>query len=190
MVKKSWEHEDIMKLKQGNPGMWKRFIDENNGMTYSLASSFSANDEEKKDLCMEIFSRAFENISSFREESKLTTWFYRLAYNHLLNFARGRKDTILSASDMEGDLENIACEDQSEPCEILDLQKRQDILKTALEKLPVRYKSALVLYYYEDRDYREIAEIMDIPLGTAKTILYRAKEQLRIELNPLLKEII
>jgi RNA polymerase sigma-70 factor, ECF subfamily len=188
MNSKSWDKMDVKLLRENDPSVWKRFITEHHTLVYSLASSFTQNEEERKDLCMEIFSKVFQSISGFKQESKLSTWFYRIAYNHLINFSKKAKNNCVSITDMLDDYEDDLASDDCNPLEDIDLERSQALLKSSIDSLPMKYRTAIVLYYYEDKDYKQVAEIMQMPLGTVKTILFRAKQMMRTQLQPLLLE--
>ena len=188
MDRRSWDKRDIELLKASNPTTWKRFINEHHALVYSLSSSFTNNEEEKKDLCMEIFSKFFQGISGFKQESKLSTYFYRIAYNHLINFSKKAKGNCISITDMQDDYEDSLATDDCNPMEEIDLERSHALLKTSIDSLPMKYRTAIILFYYEDKDYKQVADIMQMPLGTIKTILFRAKQMMRTQLQPLLLE--
>jgi RNA polymerase sigma-70 factor (ECF subfamily) len=129
------------------------------------------------DLAQEVFLRAFRGLPGFERRARFSTWLYRIAYNVFLNFrARTRVAVPLPAG----------FEDQtpapSERADASGSDLRKD-LRAAIETLPDRYRTVVTLFYLEDISYPEIAEVLDLPLGTVKTHLHRAKRMLRSQLQ-------
>jgi RNA polymerase sigma-70 factor (ECF subfamily) len=125
------------------------------------------------DLAQEVFLRAFRGLVGFQGRAAFGTWIYRIAYNVYLNHRSRTKR--LHALPEDYDVRAAAPEDAlSAPRADL----RRD-LEGAIEGLPERYRAVVVLYYLHEVSYPEIAEILDLPLGTVKTHLHRAKRMLR-----------
>lgn len=125
------------------------------------------------DLAQEVFLRAYRGLVGFEGRSRFSTWLYRIAYNVFLNHrTRTREhgslpdDYEIHVSAPEGDLSP----------QRYDL--RRDLAE-AITRLPDRYRAVVTLYYLQDVSYPEIAEVLDLPLGTVKTHLHRAKKLLR-----------
>jgi RNA polymerase sigma-70 factor, ECF subfamily len=129
------------------------------------------------DLAQEVFLRAYRGLWGFEGRSSFGTWLYRISYNAYLNHStRVRKWSSLPTA---YDAETAAPDDALSPPRA-DL--RRD-LEAAVATLPQRYRGVVVLYYLQDLSYPEIAEILDVPLGTVKTHLHRAKRLLRSRLH-------
>ena len=129
------------------------------------------------DLAQEVFLRAYRGLWGFEGRSSFGTWLYRISYNAYLNHStRVRKWSSLPTA---YDAETAAPDDALSPPRA-DL--RRD-LEAAVATLPQRYRGVVVLYYLQDLSYPEIAEILDVPLGTVKTHLHRAKRLLRAKLH-------
>lgn len=128
------------------------------------------------DLAQEVFLRAYRGMVGFEGRASFGTWLYRIAYNVYLNHrARVRDWGVLPA---DYDRRAAAPEDVHSP-------PRSDLrrdLESAIASLPERYRAVVVLYYLQDVSYPEISEILDLPLGTVKTHLHRAKRMLRAQL--------
>lgn len=139
------------------------------GLLMRLASDRNLAD----DLAQEVFLRAYRGLCGFEGRARFSTWLYRIAYNVYLNHrARVREHAALP----EGFESGTAAPESSMSASRADL--RRD-LESAITTLPERYRAVVMLYYLEDVSYPEIAEILDIPLGTVKTHLHRAKRLLR-----------
>ncbi|MCB9568464.1 MAG: sigma-70 family RNA polymerase sigma factor [Myxococcales bacterium] len=125
------------------------------------------------DLAQEAFLRAYRGLAGFEGRARFSTWVYRIAYNVYLNH---RARTRVHAALPEG------FENGTPAPESAMSQSRSDLrrdLEAAIGALPERYRAVIMLYYLEDVSYPEIAEILDLPIGTVKTHLHRAKRMLR-----------
>lgn len=129
------------------------------------------------DLAQEVFLRAYRGLCGFEGRARFSTWLYRIAYNVYLNHrARVRELAALPENFEAGAMapETAMSANRS------DMRKDLD---AAIGALPERYRAVVMLYYLEDVSYPEIAEILELPLGTVKTHLHRAKRMLRDNLD-------
>lgn len=125
------------------------------------------------DLAQEVFLRAFRGLVGFQGRSAFGTWIYRIAYNVYLNHRTRTRRHLALPEDYDA---HAAAPEDAMSAPRADL--RRD-LEGAIEALPERYRAVVVLYYLHEVSYPEIAEILDLPLGTVKTHLHRAKRMLR-----------
>lgn len=125
------------------------------------------------DLTQETLLRAFRAFDRFEGRSRFSTWIYRIAYNVYLNHKTRSKVLHALPEDYEGMLAAPELPSGMRRCDM-----RKDVA-WAVSGLDDRYRSVIVLYYFEDNSYPEIAEALDIPVGTVKTHLHRAKNLLR-----------
>ena len=125
------------------------------------------------DLAQDVFLRAYRGLHAFEGRAKVSTWLYRISYNVYLNH-RARTRELNGLPDTWEDVEAQARPNRPELRKDLDL---------AIAGLPERYRAVIVLYYLEDVSYPEIAEVLNLPLGTVKTHLHRAKRLLREQLE-------
>lgn len=129
------------------------------------------------DLAQEVFLRAYRGLCGFEGRARFSTWLYRIAYNVYLNH-RARVRELAALPD---NFESGAPAPESSMCAArADLRRDLD---AAIATLPERYRAVVMLYYLEDVSYPEIAEILELPLGTVKTHLHRAKRMLRDQLD-------
>lgn len=137
---------------------------------------------DDEDLTQEVFLRAYQALPNFRGDSKFSTWIYKIARNLCLSELRKR--------DRRG--EHLSLEEEGEEKVHWLLREAQDGLEREIERqdvsrkvrdligrLPAHYRTALTLYHLNQVGYEEIAEIMDVPLGTVKTYLHRGRMRLR-----------
>jgi RNA polymerase sigma factor (sigma-70 family) len=135
-----------------------------------------------EDLLQEIFLKAFDNISSFNPDYAFSTWLYRITTNHSIDFLRKKKLKTFSIHEpiktKDGDM-SIELEDEGRSTDDLIIRKqRSQILREALDSLPVKYSEIIKMRHVEELSYQEIADILDLPLGTVKAHIFRARELL------------
>lgn len=149
-------------------------------------SSFSREDAE--DVLQEVFISVYKNLNEFDDSLKFSSWIYRIAHNKTVSAWRKIKVRPRSVStDIEDDLFNFIASDE----DILgDIEKKHTAkeLRTSLDKLDEKYKEVLVLKFLEDKDYKEISDILKKPMGTVATLISRAKAKLKIEIIKNQKE--
>jgi RNA polymerase sigma-70 factor (ECF subfamily) len=147
---------------------------------FNVVKGFVRFEEEARDLTQEVFVKAYENIEKFRGDSKFSSWLYRIAYNHSMNWSERKAGRETQLDDA---LAEAIPEEQSAADEQFDRALVLARIKEIIEDLPVKYKVVLQLYYFGDKSYQEIADTLGLPINTVKIQLLRAKEQVRKKLD-------
>ncbi|MFA5927179.1 MAG: RNA polymerase sigma factor [Patescibacteria group bacterium] len=144
-------------------------------------ANFSSQDVE--DILQDIFIKAYLNLNSFNPKLKFSSWLYRITHNETINhFKKARTRPItLSTEDNELILQFIASDSNIEK-EMWSQDDAASIQRT-LTKLNKNYRDVIILKYFEDKDYKEISDILRKPMGTVATLLNRAKKSLREEIE-------
>jgi RNA polymerase sigma-70 factor (ECF subfamily) len=140
---------------------------------YALAARMAGSPEAGEDLLQEIFLQAYRKLGSFKGDSAVGTWLYRLAMNHCLDFVRSRRakmDKVTDTLDADTSIEPSARRDT--PIARIDLER-------AIERLPAGCREAFVLHDIEGYDHREVAEMLGIAEGTSKSQVFKARMKLR-----------
>ena len=139
---------------------------------YGFAYSLSGNENDACELTQETFARLLSKSAQVREESKLKSWLFTTLYRVFLGWkSRERRLPHLEISSVEHELPPVAAE-------LVDIMER-DTVHDALLKIDERYRVPLMLYYLEEHSYEEIAELLEIPIGTVMSRLSRAKVLMR-----------
>ena len=138
--------------------------------------------EDREDICQEVFMKIYQNLAGFRFHSKLSTWIAKVAYNTSANHL-GRKREIL----VDEYLPEIDSVDQlpgraAGPDELTEEREISHRLEAEIEALPTVYKTILTLYHIGEMTYEEIGGVMDLPDGTVKSYLFRARKHLKARL--------
>jgi len=157
---------------------------------YSIIYRMVHNKQEAEDLAQEAFIKAYNSINSFNEEYAFSTWLFKIATNNCIDFFRKRKlktysmDQTIKYKDDEIQQEYADDEPTAEK-EILSSEK-SDMIRTAIEGLPEKYRTAILLRHQEERSYEEIADTLNLPLGTVKARIFRAREMLKKSLKGII----
>ena len=137
---------------------------------------FLSDHEDINDALQDIFLRAYKNIKSFDRKRKFSTWLYRIAHNELVNTLKKNK-RILFLFDLDIFLP-IPLHDRTLERDI-DLKEMNQVIDKCLDKLTPKYREPIILYYFENLSYQEIADILEIPISTVGIRIKRAKEKMR-----------
>ncbi len=140
---------------------------------YALTSRMAGSADEGEDLLQEVFLQAYRKLGSFKGESALGTWLYRLALNHCLDFVRSR------AAKMEKVTDTLDAETSIEPVARRDAPIARIDLERALDQLPPGCREAFVLHDIEGFDHKEVARMLGIAEGTSKSQVFKARMKLR-----------
>lgn len=145
---------------------------------YMTALGFARNPEDARDLSQEAFIKAFQARKRFDRTRPFYPWFYRILKNHCLNFVqRGRKTESLYYEDSL-DSERFQSRTAT-PLEELEKTERAKIVRDAIELLSFEHREVIVLKNFEGRSYREMADMLDVPIGTIMSRLYYARKALK-----------
>jgi RNA polymerase sigma-70 factor (ECF subfamily) len=143
---------------------------------YHLAYRTLRDSEEARDVAQEAFFKAFRSLKTFRPGAKFSTWIFSITY-HACCDRLGRRKRY-SSEELPDRADPGAGPEQEAIAGDEALR-----LRAAIARLPEKYRSVITLYHLQSRQYDEIAQVLEIPIGTVKTHLFRAKEQLRRMLN-------
>jgi RNA polymerase sigma-70 factor (ECF subfamily) len=159
----------IEEIRSGNYEAFGILVRRYENFAYTLICSMVGNDEAARDITQEVFLRAYRSIRRFERRSSFKTWLYRISYNTAL--------AHISREKKMAEREEIAVSDR-----IDNSYKNQSVrltLDRIIGELKPEYRAVIILHYYEDLKYEEIAETLDCPIGTVKIRLYRAKYELK-----------
>ncbi len=149
---------------------------------WRLARRLTRSDEEALDTTQEIFLRIWRGLPGFRGEAKLSTWVFQIAWNHLRAHRRrmGRNLQFISESmDGDRDLAMIVRDPRADPERRAASVELLDRVEDALHELPEHYRVVVWLRDGEGLSYQEIADVLDLPIGTVRSRLARARDALR-----------
>ena len=139
---------------------------------------FLYNYEDIEDTVQQVFIQAYANIQSFNTSRKFSSWLYRIAHNTFINVIKKKKREPLLFFDPDIILFHSVKDDRIQK-DFYQNEVRQ-MLDQCLDKLSPKYREPLVLYYFEDKSYKEIADIMRIPVSTVGIRLKRGRDEMRL----------
>lgn len=187
------EPELIVQLQQGDETAFKKLVDEWQDMVYNTALGIVQNADDADDITQEVFIQVYQSVSSFKGDSKFSTWLYRITVSKALDHEKKkkRKKRFGFVQGLFGGQE----EEQLHPVEFnhpgveLEKKERANELFAALKKIPDNQRIAFTLHKLEGQSYQEIAEIMNTTLYAVESLMGRAKANLKKELSKFYNNI-
>ena len=166
------ERQAIERCRRGDPAGLELLYGLHGRAVYRVARNLLGQDADAEDATQEVFLRAFDKIDSFEERSRFSTWLYRLTVRHCLNRARSAWRRRARALD----------EEPATPASSTTLDDVDEVDRL-LSGLAPEARAILALREIEGLDYREIAGVLDVPIGTVMSRLHRARESLRRKMD-------
>lgn len=169
-----------MRVRAGESEPYGELIRRYEGKLARYVRKFVPNQAEQEDVIQDVFIKAYRNLNGFDTERRFSPWLYRIAHNEALNHIKKHKREPLIIDEHEWEIAD----------ERLDLRREMDhtfsreTVAIALGQLKPKYREPLVLFYFEERTYEEISEILRLPRNTVGTLISRAKNQLKSFLSP------
>lgn len=143
-------------------------------------------EEDRRDLLQDIFISAYKNLNAFDTSLSFSSWIYRITHNMAMSFHRHQSAHPLGVSIAEGDMVIEGLRDEAmDTTHIAERNITSEHVGRALSKIDEKYRSAIVLRYFEEKEYKEISDILEMPVGTVSVLIHRAKQALRKELAHL-----
>ncbi len=179
--------ELIEQLQQGDESAFKKLVDEYQDMVYNTALGIVQNADDADDITQEVFIQVFQSVSSFKGDSKFSTWLYRITLSKALDHEKKRKRKkrfgFVQHFFGERNEEQLHPPEFNHPGVQLEKKERANELFHALKQIPDNQRIAFTLHKLEGQSYLEIAEIMNTTLYAVESLMGRAKTNLRKELS-------
>jgi RNA polymerase sigma-70 factor, ECF subfamily len=180
----------VLRVKSGERGAFDDLMRRYEKKVYNFAFRLCGNYDEANDIASETFVRVFGALPNFRGDSSFITWLFRITTNVYLDERKRQRARPHQSLEEIIELEESSVQRQIEdpaptPGERVEKRERGDLLQAAIETLPDYQRMMIVMYHTENRSYEEIAEVLDLPIGTVKSRLNRARLSLREKLEPL-----
>ncbi len=186
--------EIIQQIIQGDRNMYRKLVERYQSMVFRTCMGFLHNKEDADDLTQDIFIQVYQTLYGFKGDATFATWIYRITVNASLNKIR-KSSKILLMQRLEsvfGGEKNkefsFSIPDSENPENILILNEHREWVQNALNSLPEKQRTAIVLSKYDDLSQKEIAEIMNTTEGAVEALIQRAKVNLREKLSFLSKK--
>ncbi|WP_158826392.1 RNA polymerase sigma factor [Mucilaginibacter lacusdianchii] len=172
---------DFMLVQKARGGDQKAYADlmhRYKDSIYFMSLKMVNNKEDAMDITVETFAKAFEKLDKYQPEFAFSTWLFRVATNNCIDFLRKKKLNTVSINNMMDEEDDRPLQikaDVLNPEETSIKKQQSEELKLLIESLPPRYRNLLTLRYFDELSYEEISQQLDLPLGTVKAQLFRAK---------------
>ncbi|HLL53567.1 MAG TPA: sigma-70 family RNA polymerase sigma factor [Myxococcaceae bacterium] len=176
------ERELLARLRRGDSGAFESVVRLHQDRVYDFCFRMVGDREEASDLVQEIFVSVHQNVRKFREDSKLSTWIFRISKNHCLNRIKYLRRRGRGRSEELGDVSEAALADAlggaPNPDEALQAKRDREWVHRAIAELEPEQRALVALRDIEGLSYEEIVEITELAEGTVKSRLHRAREKL------------
>jgi len=183
--------ELVRRVQGGDSSAFDILVQKYQHKVVNLVGRFVSDHAECQDIAQDAFIKAYRAIGSFRGDSQFYTWLYRIAANtaknHLASRARKSPGYSVDVNDAEHFEGESRLKEYSNPENLLLTEEIKATVFRAIERLPDDLKSAITLREIDGLSYEEIAEVMDCPIGTVRSRIFRARDVIDKELRPLLE---
>ena len=182
----------VRRARQGDMSAYDELVRRYQERIYATIYHMTSNHEDANDLAQEAFIKAFQALKSFKGGSTFYTWIYRIAINKTINFLKQRKNRAhLSLNDLDFNAEHdpdlVALISDKTPRRDAGLAELQEKLNAAMLKLSEHHRLVVTLHDVQGMSHEEIAEVMDCNIGTVRSRLFYARQQLQALLSDYLK---
>ncbi len=182
----------IERVKRGDKKAFDALVLKYQGRILNLASRFVRDPTDAGDVAQEAFLKAYQSLPKFRGDSAFYTWLYRITINTAKNYlaaqTRRPAETGLDFAEMEQIGDDDTLKEQATPERLLLTSEIQQTIMSAIEGLPGELRAAIILREIDGLSYEEIATVMECPVGTVRSRIFRAREAVDKQLKPLLDE--
>jgi RNA polymerase sigma-70 factor (ECF subfamily) len=176
------DHRLIADCLRGNPAAFTVLMRRYEDRLFNTVFRLLGNAQDAEDVVQETFLNAYQSLHTFKGESQVFTWLYRIAYNTAISHKRKQKGTLSIDAGRNGEASGIEPLDPSEhnqPGNALQRSEEESRIQRALNQLSPEHKIVLVLKEMEGQKYETIADILQVPVGTVRSRLHRARLELR-----------
>ncbi len=191
MAEKVTDKQLIDRVKKGEKAAYDLLVIKYQQRIVNLVSRFVRNQSDALDVTQEAFIKAYRALPNFRGDSAFYTWLYRIAVNtaknHLAVQSRRPSGNNYDVSEIEQIEGADALKEQATPESLLLRDELQATVLKAIEDLPEDLNTAIMLREIEGLSYEEIASVMECPIGTVRSRIFRAREAIESEMKPLLE---
>jgi|Deesub1362B_J571_1020462.scaffolds.fasta_scaffold00100_22 RNA polymerase sigma-70 factor (ECF subfamily) len=166
----------IRECLNGNKEAFTKIVRHFQKQVFILCLQFLNSPQDAEDATMDIFLKIYSSLNSYNPDYKFTNWVFKIAINHLIDILRKRKREKIFFSEF---LEKMKHNELVTPEFIFFKKLEINRIRNAMKQIPLKYKIVLMLKYYHDFSYEQIAEILNIPRNTVASLIFRGKQELR-----------
>jgi len=169
----------VKKTLAGNKKSFESIIETHQRLVSHIVFRMVQNAADQEDICQDVFLKVYQNLKGFQFESKLSTWIAKIAYNACLSFLEKKRIPLFDdLMPEERSIETVTDCNYSVD-QAVEQSETSALLRSEIEEMPVHYRTILTLYHLDQMSYNEIGETMELPEGTVKSYLFRARKLLK-----------
>ena len=176
---KESDTELVARARQGDEAAFEQLVLRHQRYVFNLAYRVLGDYTEAEDITQEAFVRVWRGLSGFRGQARFTTWLYRIVHNLCLNRLPGLQRELLQTEPVE----EVLADPGPSPADLFAVREQMAFLHAQMDRLPEKYRLVLTLRYLQHLSYDEIAAALEMPMGTVKTHIHRARRLLRERLS-------
>lgn len=181
--------ELVERTRGGDTDAYAGLVARYQGHVYGLAYSFVGNWEEAQDIAQETFIRAYCHLDQVNDPGRFAPWLRRVAFSVSMNWLQAYRPQLFSQLDGKVDLDTLEIPDfRPGPPEVVEQRALAEAVRRAVEALPPKYRVPLTMFHLNGLSYQKVADFLDIPLGTAKSLISRARAKLKDSLAAYITE--
>lgn len=177
----------IKKALAGDQKAYEALLNRYQSGIFNMIYQMIKNREETEDLVQEAFIKAFKSLESYNDSYAFSTWLYKIAFNHCIDAIRKKKLKTLPLDRPiqvgEGEIKQEIRDDSRSPEGDYLFSEKKKLIRESIDSLPDRYREVIILRHQKEHSYEEISEMLNIPLGTVKARIFRAREMLKKKLR-------
>lgn len=181
----------IREAVSGSQDAYKFLMKKYHDPIYNLIFKMIHDKSDVEDLTQEAFIKAFNSLPSFNFEFAFSTWLYKIATNNSIDYLRKKKIKTFSINKpietKDGEVEYEIPDSTFVPDQPVIFNQKRNIIQDAIDTLPEKYQTVIIMRHQEEKSYEEISEELNLPLGTVKAHLFRAREILYKQLRSKIK---
>ena len=170
----------ISLIQKGNTNAFALLVSKYQLRVKSLGKSFFRNETDEEDFVQDVFLKVYTSLDSFRGDAQFSTWLMRIAYNTAINSVKRAKEYLPLNDGFE--IEDSSLNPEERQLKKLTVQAVRETLK----EIPEKFAVCLDLYFFYDFSYTDISEMLDLPINTVKSHIFRAKKLMKAKLEDVL----
>lgn len=181
---------ELMRLAgRGDEGAFEILVERHQGLVVGTVARMLGGSEGAEDIAQQVFVKVWQSAPRYRPEAKFTTWLLTIVRNFVFNETRRRRRGFLQPFETDdGAVPDICDEGARDAATEMDERELRDAVDAAIAALPEAQRMAIILRRFEGMPYEEIAEVLKTTVPAVKSLLFRAREDLREKLKPFLRE--
>lgn len=180
------DRELVARCQLGEADAFNELVSRHQDRVYAAVTRFCGNGEDAADVVQRAFINAYRKISEFKGDAAFSTWIYRIAFNQAISFRRENRRPAVSIHGKGEDGLIAEPADERAPGESMESEETQKKVREALDRLDEQDRQIIILKDLQGQSYDEIAAILQVPKGTVRSRLHRARMELKEKLKPIL----